>query len=439
MKKPITCLLLSAFCIHFLAAQATDTIPIKPMVPQKRVVEYPFWLYDSHVAQSSMRKTTTNYNTLCRLMYGTIDKNVKDDKLKPIYQFSLLLVQSYLGAFIHEEGHRSVLNYEGIGSISSPFPDAFGVATVRGVTDMTLKNLRDTKLPTYIRLHTAGIESDYLAVRQLRNQLAFDEDSFFAIFPQLYVENSNIVGYYATSLLAGLQPNIKEDANELKNDIVGHDVYGAIKNLHRPKENFYRYTRYEDLTADELKYMKKAAFSSLLNVLGPSFLSVRNDKGKFSFGMGYTMTPFGSMYEQGIWMQLHRLPFGIHTYFREYDNKNAIGFGAGCLLRNVKITKNMALDIDNQFFNQPLDMDFNTKTFKTGFASELQLKYYIQKITDIPMVLNMAVRYKTKGFVLGEPSLQESWNFSFGGAFLMEYKTNPKKPFAKTGFVGMNF
>jgi hypothetical protein len=439
MKKLISCLLFMAFSIHFLAAQATDTILIKPMVQKKRVVEYPFWVYDSHAAQSSMRKTTTNYNTLWRLAYGTIDKNVKDERRKSIYQVALFLVQGLLAGLPHEEGHRSVLNYEGIGSVSSPFPNALGVATVQGVTNATLKNLRDTKLPTYIRLHTAGIESDYLAVRQLRNQLAFDEDNVFAIFPQLYTGASNIVGYYATSLIAGLQPNITEDANELKNDIVGHDVYGAIKHLYRPKEKFYRYTRYEDLTADELKYMKKAAFSSFLNVLGPSFLSVQNDKGKISFGMGYTMTPFGSMYEQGIWMQLHRLPFGLHTYFREYDNRNAVGFGAGCLLRNVKITKNMALDIDNQFFNQPLDMDFNTTTFKTGFASDLQLKYNIQNTTNLPIVLNMAVRYKTKGFVLGEPSLQESWNFSFGGAFLMEYKTNPKKPIAKTRFMGMYF
>jgi hypothetical protein len=426
------------FLFYNVLLAQTDSTIITSHIINRKTIEYPFWIYDSYASQSSMRKATLNYTTAWRLAYGIVDKNIKDEKTKTIYQLSLYLLQS-LVAFNHEDGHRSVLLNEGIGSISSPFFDNSGVATVKGVKDIELKMLQDTKLPTYVRLHTAGIESDYLAVKYLRNNLAFDEDSYFSISPQLYVGAVYISTYYMSSLLAGLQPNIKEDADELKNDIVGHDVYGAIKNLHRPQEKFYRYTRHEDLTETELKYMKKAAFSSLFNILGPSFLSVRNDKGKFSFGAGYTMTPFGGMYEQGIWMQIHRLPFGIHTYFREYDNKNAVGFGAGCLLRNIKISKNASLDIDNQFFNQPLDMDFNTKIFKTGFASDVQLKYNIKKLTDLPLVLNVAARYKTKGFVLGEPSLQESWYFSIGSSLLIDYKINPKKPYAKKGFLGINY
>lgn len=433
MRQNIIIIILVCF-FYSLSAQI-DTIKNGVL---KKSIEYPFWLYDSHAAQSSMRKTTLNYNSLLRLAYGIVDKNVKDEKHKTTYQVFLYLLQGFI-AFSHEEGHRSVLNSEGIGSISSPFSDRAGVATVKGVSNVVLKNLRDTKLPTYIRLHTAGIESDYLAVRYLRNNLAFDEDNYFCISPMIYGSSISIMTYYVSSLISGLQPNIKEDANELKNDIVGHDVYGAIKNLHRPQEKFYRYTRHEDLTDTELKYMRKVAFSSLFNIFGPSFLSVRNDKGKFSFGAGYTMTPFGGMYEQGIWMQLHRLPFGIHTYFREYDNKNAVGFGAGCLLRNIKINKNASLDIDNQFFNQPLDMDFNTKIFKTGFASDVQLKYNIKKLTDLPLVLNVAARYKTKGFVLGEPSLQENWYFSVGSSLLIDYKINPKKLYAKKGFLGINY
>ena len=81
-------------------------------------------------------------------------------------------------------------------------------------------------------------------------------------------------------------------------------------------------------------------------------------------------------------------------------------------------------------------MDFNTKIFKTGFASDVQLKYNIKKLTDLPLVINLAARYKTKGFVLGEPSLQQSWYFSIGSSLLMEYKINPKKPYTKKGFLG---
>jgi hypothetical protein len=61
----------------------------------------------------------------------------------------------------HEEGHRSILTSLGIGSISKPYFNSDGAAYVTGVTDATLSNLRDSSLPDYIRLHTAGLESDY--------------------------------------------------------------------------------------------------------------------------------------------------------------------------------------------------------------------------------------------------------------------------------------
>ena len=60
----------------------------------------------------------------------------------------------------HEEGHRTILNSKGIGSVSRPYLDLEnGAAYVNGVRDSELKNLRDTDFPSYIRLHTAGIES----------------------------------------------------------------------------------------------------------------------------------------------------------------------------------------------------------------------------------------------------------------------------------------
>ena len=50
----------------------------------------------------------------------------------------------------HEEGHRSILTVNYVGSISQPFFNESGAAYVNGVTDQTLMDLRDNDLPTYI-------------------------------------------------------------------------------------------------------------------------------------------------------------------------------------------------------------------------------------------------------------------------------------------------
>jgi hypothetical protein len=35
---------------------------------------------------------------------------------------------------------------------------------------------------------------------------------------------------------------------------VGNDVYGQIRHMHKPTMTFYRYTRYSDLTPQEIGY-----------------------------------------------------------------------------------------------------------------------------------------------------------------------------------------
>ena len=151
----------------------------------------------------------------------------------------------------HEEGHRSILTHKNIGSISQPFFNSKGAAYVKGVTDETLLNLRDTDFPTYIRLHTAGLESDNMLANEMENLLVFEEDSFNILKEEYLLRKLSAIGYHLYTFLPKMMPNIKEDENDLENDIVGHDIWGMVRHLHRPEMEFHRYTQFKDLTTVE--------------------------------------------------------------------------------------------------------------------------------------------------------------------------------------------
>jgi hypothetical protein len=397
-----------------------DTVPKKkiPLLEIKNTKIYPFTLYDSYSSSSSMSMATTGYASATRLLHRSINESALTDKGKKLSLLSALFIQSVFSAWSHEEGHRSVLTTEDIGSISAPFFDKHGVAVVKGVTDLTLIGLRANKLPTYIRLHTGGLESDFLMVKQLRTNLAFKEDNYKNIFPEMMLRNSAMVSYYFSSLFESLEPSIKESPNELENDIVGHDVYGAIKNLHRPNEKFYRYTRYQDLTGTEKTYLKKIAWLSWVNFISPSWLTFKlpND-GKLSFGTGFTMTPFGYNVELDSWIRWKKIKCLLFLQSSQNNNIETGGLGAG--LYDIPLSKNLRIDIDGQYFSQPENLSFETSNSFSGGMISTQLKVSLPHSWRIPLEFHVGAKLKSYGFVVGEPYLDKGLFLKFGGALVL--------------------
>jgi ABC-type polar amino acid transport system ATPase subunit len=111
-------------------------------------------------------------------------------------------------------------------------------------------DLRDNDLPTYIRLHTGGLESDYMLTKHVESIGSFDLDDFNHYKWEYWLRKGAILQYFILGLFE-FEIDIKEESNELERDIVGFDTYGAVRHLFRPTMNFYRYTRHEDLTVEE--------------------------------------------------------------------------------------------------------------------------------------------------------------------------------------------
>jgi len=318
----------------------------------------------------------------------------------------------------HEEGHRSILTVNYVGSISQPFFNESGAAYVNGVTDQTLMDLRDNDLPTYIRLHTGGLESDYMLTKHVESIGSFDLDDFNHYKWEYWLRKGAILQYFILGLFE-FEIDIKEESNELERDIVGFDTYGAVRHLFRPTMNFYRYTRHEDLTVEEKKYVNRLGYRSLLNLLNPLMLGKGgfklNEKTTMNVGLGYMMSPFGDFIDENIWLKSGL--FNFLFYARQFQNKENWFHGIGISLVDYQLSKKLIVSVTSHYWQQPINYDFHTSESFTGGAVDANLKYFFfnnQNGWLNGFSVDFGLVYKTEGFLPEELYLDKHFGFRFG-------------------------
>jgi len=318
----------------------------------------------------------------------------------------------------HEEGHRSILTVNQIGSISQPFFNKHGAAYVNGVTDRSLKDLRDNDLPDYIRLHTGGLESDYMLTRRAETIGSFDLDDFNHYKWEYWSRKAVIVQYLVLGLFE-FEAGIKEESNELERDIVGLDTYGAVRHLFRPSMEFYRYTLYTDLTAAEKDFVKRMGYRSLLNLLNPMMLGKSgyhlNGEVTVNAGLGYMLSPFGDFIDENIWLKTG----GLNLLFtlRQFQNKGNWFQGIGISVIDYPLLKKLILTLKGHYWQQPLHFDFNTSESFSGGALDVNLGYYFFYDQDSwlsGIAVDFGLIYKTKGFLPEELYLDKHFGLRFG-------------------------
>ena len=219
------------------------------------------------------------------------------------------------------------------------------------------------------------------------------------------------MAYYTGSLIPSFSPNLKENTNELENDIVGHDVYGAIKNLHRPNIPFYRYTDYKDMTSEEQKFVERVGYRALLNLASPVFFKplniIKNENLKLSVSTGYTMCPFGDFIDENFLIQYHQ-KYNIHAYLRQFENRNTWFMGGGISLIDYQISPKFNTTIAAHLWNQPKNLDFNTTESQFGGSGDLLFRYIIlENQSHNSMSIDLGLNYKTVGFLPEEVIMKE--------------------------------
>ncbi|HIE45817.1 MAG TPA: hypothetical protein EYP87_06585 [Flavobacteriaceae bacterium] len=405
------------FCV-FLTIHTQSQV--NEIEQQNATKNYKFKLYDGSDSYT-MHQFSQNYLTSYRVFSRELDNSINNNKIK----LSIKLLATYLIGMplTHEEGHRSVLTHNGIGSISQPFFSSKGAAYVKGVKDNTLKNLRDIKLPTYIHLHTAGLESDYMLTNHMENLLAFESESYDVIREEYIIRKLSSILYNITTFIPSLSPSLEEETNELERDIVGHDIWGMTRHLHRPEAEFYRYTNFDDLTSIEKKYAKKLAWRSFTNLLSPILIGKSNFKLsnsiKGNFAMGHSLAPFGDYFDQRFFIIINN-KFKVSSYLRENMNNKTTFFAGGFGLYDYKIAPKINISSSIDLWNQPKGLAFNTDLQKFGIATNLSLNYdFFQSKSKIikSMGVFSDITYKTEGFLPEQPSLDEDFRVGFGVSF----------------------
>jgi hypothetical protein len=408
MKK-IAVLLLAMASVASLAAQDAPG-------PGASVKTYPFLLRDSPARLFTMRQVDENSLGGFRLFSGALNK-----ELKPVLSY---VIQGVFGILFfetmtHEEAHRSVLVGEDIGAVSHPFPFSERSGYVDGVTDATLQSLRDTKFPTFIRLHTAGFESDYMMATRQETLMSLGADSYKNLVVGYLLRKFAIVRYFTEGIFKH-DTDGPEEADELRRDIVGNDLYGVIRHLFRPAMPYTRYTRYADLTGQELRYLRRVEGRTFLNLANANIIGVSNvrlsEDLRVNVGLGHCMGPFGDFIDEKLWLA-YKGKVKINAYLREFENFDHWFLGAGIGINDYPAAKRLDVSATVHYWNQPLGLSFTEPRGKPGGAVDVTGRYKLLLRPDSRfqfLSIDVGLIYKTIGFLPEEIELGEHLGVRFG-------------------------
>jgi hypothetical protein len=318
----------------------------------------------------------------------------------------------------HEEGHRAVLTTEGISSVSHPVLFTERAGYVDGVTDAALQDLRDTKFPTFVRLHTAGFESDYMMATHEETLLSLDQERYPNVAVDYLLRKFNLVFYFTEGIFRRNSDGA-EEVDELERDIVGNDLYGVIRHLYRPAMAYHRYARFEDLTPEEHRYLERVQWRTWLNVANLNVIGVRNwavsRNLRANAGLGHCMGPFGDFIDEKVWLSYGRR-LNLSLYVREFENRDHWFVGAGAGISDYALTPRLSVSAALHYWDQPADLGFNTATGKSGGAVDISGSYRLGR--GRPSLKAVAVEAgmvaKTAGFLPEEMALDRHVGFRVG-------------------------
>ena len=407
--KRIAVLLLAIASTAALAAQDT------PGAGESEK-SYPFILRDSPARLFTMRQFDQDYLSGFRLFSDMLNKNLSP-ALSYVIQGAFGIL--FFHTMTHEEGHRSILVGEDIGSVSHPFPFAERSGYVDGVTDAILQNLRDTKFPTFIRLHTAGFESDYMLATREETLMSLGDDSYRVLVVDYLLRKFALVRYFTEGIFRH-DTDGPEETNELQRDIVGNDLYGVIRHLFRPAMAYTRYTRYADLTDQELGYLHRVEVRTFLNLANANIIGMGNfrlsDDLRVNVGLGHCMGPFGDFIDEKIWL-VYKGKVKLNAYLREFENLDHWFFGAGVGINDYPVAKHVDVSVMVHYWNQPLNLSFTEQNGRSGGAVDVTGRYKLflrpdSRLKYLSFDVNLI--YKSAGFLPEEIALGEHFGVGFG-------------------------
>ena len=299
----------------------------------------------------------------------------------------------------------------------------YGFAYNYGLSLTDLNQFRSSNYSDFMRLHTSQYESNYLAGKQLEEQLAFcnvrnpvNLMRFLNYYNYaLFIKKYNQLFFYS-------KKDIKEKAgSEMNQPLIIDKNRSWVHYLFFPTDPFKRHITQSDLTMEETNYLKTSSYFSLLNLLSPQIFGLKKwtiGKNAYTFSMSYLPISYGRFFEQNFWQKSSS---GLSSVsFRQYANHETCGIGLGYKRYEDELMKNFHVTSELSWWQQPKNYSFYDDKLQHGmqFSQTFRLniindKYLHQK----KMALLVGYDYKTKGYVPGILSLNRQLDLTFGLSF----------------------
>lgn len=227
------------------------------------------------------------------------------------------------GAWMHEEWHRAVLTQDGVSSYNGVYHWDIGAEAIAvdHVKDAELAEMKADHPADFIRLMSAGLESETESVRLMRrNNFFLGRSSEYDLLSWWNTSLNGAAYLYICSVKEfdeTLQEANRDEADMSERDFTGLDFRAWVHDLRRPEEPYAagprgrthptgsgvdRYLLYSDLTPDERGYLRLQAGLSLLNLVSPQSIGRDWMPGinpwdgggiLWNFGLTHHLTPFG--------------------------------------------------------------------------------------------------------------------------------------------------
>jgi len=332
----------------------------------------------------------------------------------------------------HEEWHGAVLSRRNVGSYNN-FKNLcfFSQLTHESrVKDEDLVRLKRESPADMVRLAEAGIEGEYELVTALQ------KDNFFygintwntPLYFFTYLNSISYV-YFSGKNEAEVDTNsfiLEEGTNIPKRDALGIDFTAWVYDLFRPTEPYEargvhpsgvgidRYIKPSDLTAEELRYLKRQGRLQFLNLLDPHLSGISRFRvtskqslqpTDFNISIRHYLTSFGYTIDANLFFKKDDL--NLFMVLHNYANRERHFPGLDVEILRYPLTRfktPLTLNVRSAIWLQPEDQMFKTKEAKLGGLASLRAGWIgFRNIETF-----VEVTAKTEGWVAGNAYLDSN-------------------------------
>jgi hypothetical protein len=278
-----------------------------------------------------------------RFFYDSVDMNTV---LKNIIYYGGTALGDFLltympggDGWMHEEFHRAVMSRYRVNSFNGMnlFPIGADLVSVNKVRDEDLIRFKDESPADFVRMHEAGIEGQYLLASRLqRNNFFYNQNYFNEWSYWMTIFNSHMYVIASASpadVDASTAQMNKAESDIASRDFTGFDMTAWVYDLFHPNEPYQargphpsgtginRYRTTEDLTEDELNYLKRQGWWQIFNYLSPMMIGFRslpfgNTDITWNFAFRHFLTSFGTDLTLEMLINMEKVKFMVayHNY-----------------------------------------------------------------------------------------------------------------------------